>query len=265
MSEMQGEILHFDKREKTANGPVNTESAPGNFAKIDTEDLAILRKVSRILMDENNYGENQRELRQAEQIYKDTCLELFFRLHGAEYRNEYTKWLMIKKKKEQDWQKQMYDKYGPNWRERITESDREQLVYTSAEMEAYEKHKAIEEKAMKSEEKDGNKLQEKEESGKNNKGDYFKLVKIRASLQFPFLQEREVHSAVYSIDFLLFYMRLIARTAAKKRFNQMRGKEIPAYVEFERKINSSVHFVKEIAIFNRMKPRSTLFSLMQVA
>ena len=64
---------------------------------------------------------------------------------------------------------------------------------------------------------------------------------------------------------LFFYIKLLARTAVRKGIKQMRGKEIPEYVEFERKVNQSVIFVRELAIHNKMKPKSTLFSLMQAA
>jgi hypothetical protein len=268
MMEGQAEIPNAlsIRREKPVNFPGDSERDSFNFAHASTGDLAQLRRASVIVKEEHELREDQAGVQQAEAVYKEASLDLFFRIHGEESRNDYNKWLIIKKRKEQDWEQQMYAKYGAEWREKMTEADRELLVYSNQDLEAYMQHKAIEEKAMLVNEKDSNKLQEKEKEDTGGKKiNFFKLVKARALGEYQFLGEREVHKAVYSMDFLFFYMKQIARGIVRKGFNQMRGKEVPEYVELERMVNEAVPVVREIAIINKMKPKSTLFSLMQAA
>ena len=186
------------------------------------------------------------------QVFKGVSLELFFRLNGDDCRYDYNKWLDIKKRKRQDWEQQMHAKYGDSWEHSITASDRKLLTYTEDELDVRARHEAIEAEAMGIKKKDIKKLQKKEKKERKEQMNFFKLVTAKTLEQNQFLGEREVHKAVYSSDFLFFYMNQLIKGMISQGIRHLRGKQQhTAYQELERMVLAGANYVKKLVIKKR--------------
>ena len=261
MSEGSAEMptIKHNEHERPRSLVKDNEVERENFANASTEDLIVLRKTSRIILSIKGKTVDQEQLQFAEQTYKGSSLEIFFRLHGDKYRDDYNKWIEIKRKKQGEWEQQMLAKYGKDWEQQVTDEDHKQLIYSAEELETYALHKEIEKKAMDLNKKDINDLCKKEKiRNPEKRKSFFKLVKMRTLNEYQFLGEREVHKAVYSAEFLFFYMRQTFRAAARQGINSMRGKEINYFQEAERNLVEAVNFVRDLVIRNKLKPKNKI-------
>lgn len=89
---------------------------------------------------------------------------------------------------------------------------------------------------------------------------YFKLVKIRTLAEYPQLDEREVHRAVYSFDFFFFYMNQMYKEMISSTINALRGKEENAAVVLERNLLDAVNKVCKIVEMNRRRPQKNVIT-----
>lgn len=220
-----------------------------NFANTPTEELSLLRKTARMMLADNGKFVDQEQVHFAKKIDKESSLELFFRIHGEKYRDDYNEWVEIKKSKQQGWEQQMFTKYGENWEKQVTESDRKQLTYSVEDLEVFAKHLMIEGKAMRLKNSAIEKLLNKESKANHEKKkeiSYPQEVKMRTLAKYPFLDEKEVHKVVFSIKFFFFYIRQMFNTINLRKMKAIIGKYDSAEVEREHNFAEAVEEVKKI-------------------
>jgi len=83
-------------------GRKRLEREPESLVDISSYDLSVMRKIAK---KEMNKAVDTMQLDQAEKTYKQTTIELFLRLKGDNYRQEYDRWEQMKEQKEILWQK----------------------------------------------------------------------------------------------------------------------------------------------------------------
>ena len=247
MAEAQYEIqkMPVTEQEKPVVRQEYTELKPENFAGCSTELLAALWKSQTKRRNKNKVNNPDPE---QDRLFTGVSLELFFRLKGNECRSGYNKWLEITNKKKQEWELQMRTKYGDNWEQYVTETDSRLLTYSVNELQQRE----IEEQAKSMKKKDIRKLRRKEKKEGKQQMSFFKLVKAKTLEQYQFLGEREVHKAVYSPDFLLFYLRQGIKSMMKRGIRHMRGqKQVTVYQELQRELLEGAGYVKKLVMERR--------------
>ena len=222
------------------------------FEQASIDDLALVRESSRRLRKNKKKILEPEHVAKAEVLFKESRLELFFRIHGDEYRKEYNEWNEIKQKKQHEWEQKMLAKYGTEWNNQVTDEDHALLVYSSSEKEAYAKHKLIEAKAMKMKKKTINKFKNrgKKERGEKKEPDFFKLVILKTLELYPFLGEKEVKKAVNSFEFFWFYVKRLVRDTIRKNVGRSIQSVDPIVADQEKQNNlfESASFAKEIVM-----------------
>src|ERR1700722_7717648 len=225
------------------------------FEQASVDELALVREISRRLRKNKKKIPEPGHAEKAEVLFKESSLELFFRIHGDEYRKEYHEWNEIKQKKQQEWEQQMLAKYGSEWHKQITKADCSLLVFSSRDKEVYAKHKAIEAKAMKMKRRKIKKFQNRgrKERGEKKEADFFKLVILKTLELYPFLGEKEVKKAVNSFEFLWFYVKRLVRDTIRKNVGRRAQNVDPIVVDQEKQTNlfESASYAKEIVMKRR--------------
>jgi hypothetical protein len=249
-------------REKIDNHLEANETEQDIIAHASTEDVMEIRNAASNIIRSKEKFEVSSKVQQAEQLYKDFSLELYFRINGEKYRDEYNQWLEIKRKKQYEWEHLLFVKYGENWKQLMTLEDSKLLPYSDEELAKCARYNAIEDEAMQLKDKDIEKLQSEEGEDKNTdregKINFFKLVKIKTLEECPYLGEKEVHNAIYSMEFLLFYIKQVVRTRIKRGINHIVGKQVPDYMEFQSKLYEAIEYIKTLVVYYRLRPQDKL-------